>query len=126
MQETMAAMRATLHPAHGERPGDGMAKRYIHEQLVLKVLARSLAGLVVLALLAYPLDWAVWRLRVAAGGGMGKVAVDHFVVAELKANKEEYYSDGTVTVDCSRSLFPEAGSGACWWVARHREVFDRY
>lgn len=103
-----------------------MAKQYVTEQFVLRMLARGLAGTVVLALLAYPLDWTVWRLRVAAGGGMGKVAVSHFVVAELKGNKEEYYSDGTVTVDCSRSLFPEAGSGPCWWVARHPEVFDRY
>jgi len=103
-----------------------MAKRYITEQFVLRMLARGVAGMVVPALLAYPLDWTVWRLRVAAGGGMGKVEVNHFVVAELKGNKEEYYSDGIVTVDCSRSLFPEAGSGPCWWVVRHREVFDRY
>jgi hypothetical protein len=57
---------------------------------------------------------------------MGKITVDRFVVAELKGNKEEYYSDGSGVVDCSKSLFPEAGSGPCWWLARHREVFERY
>ncbi len=103
-----------------------MAQEYAIERYVVRMLARGLAGIVVLAMLAYPLDWAVWRLRVAAGGGMGKITVDRFVVAELKGNKEEYYSDGSGVVDCSKSLFPEAGSGPCWWLARHREVFERY
>jgi hypothetical protein len=56
---------------------------------------------------------------------MGKVVMSRIVVAPLKGNKEEYYPDGTVEVDCSRSLFRQAGSGACWWVERHRVVYDR-
>jgi hypothetical protein len=56
---------------------------------------------------------------------MGKVSVSRIEVAELKNNKEEYYWDGTVDVDCSRSLFPQAGSGACWWLNRHKVIFDR-
>mgnify|MGYP001550454852 FL=1 len=70
-------------------------------------------------------DFVVWRTRVALGGGMGKVSVSTIQVASLKGNKEEYYWDGTTEVDCSRSIFPQAGSGACWWLARHKVVFDR-
>jgi hypothetical protein len=84
------------------------------------------AAVLLLAVVSYPLDWVVWRLRVAAGGGMGQAQVSHFTAAELKGNKESYYYDGTSTVDCSLSLFPEAGAGACWWVTRHPQVVDRY
>jgi hypothetical protein len=103
-----------------------MAEQYILERFAVRMLVRGLVGMVLLAMLAYPVDWAVWRLRIAAGGGMGKITVDRFVVAELKGNKEEYYFDGSGALDCSKSLFPEAGSGPCWWLARHREVYVKY
>ncbi len=92
----------------------------------IRSMTRTVAGVLVLALVAYPMDWAVWRVRVGAGGGMGQALVSHFTVAELKGGKETYYFDGTSAVDCSESLFPEAGSGACWWLARHPQVIDRY
>jgi hypothetical protein len=101
-------------------------KSYSTETRVIRALVRSVVAVLLMAVLAWPVDWMVWRLRVALGGGMGTTQVDHFTVAELKANKENYYFDGTSTVACSKSLFPEAGSGACWWVARHRQVIDRY
>ena len=103
-----------------------MAEQYVLERFAVRMLVRGLAGIVLLAMLAYPVDWAIWRIRIAAGGGMGKITVDRFVVAELKGNKEEYYFDGSGVADCSKSLFPEAGSGPCWWLSRHREVFERY
>jgi hypothetical protein len=78
------------------------------------------------ALVSYPLDWAVWRVRVALGGGMDTVQVRRFTVASLKGNKEEYYPEGKDVVDCSRSVYPEAGAGACWWMRRHPEVIERY
>jgi hypothetical protein len=90
-----------------------------------RIFGRAVLGLVVGMALVYLGDWALWRVRVGMGGGMGKVVVSRFVVATLKGNKEEYYADGTAEVDCSRSLFPQAGSGACWWVVRHRVVFER-
>lgn len=78
------------------------------------------------ALLSYPVDWAIWRVRVAAGGGMDTVTVTRFTVAELKGNKEEYYPEGSESVDCSRSLYPQGGAGACWWMRRHPEIIERY
>jgi len=90
-----------------------------------RILGKTVVGLIVALALLYVGDWAVWRARVAMGGGMGKVAVSQIDVAPLKDNKEEYFWNGTVDVDCSRSIFPQAGSGACWWLARHKVVFDR-
>jgi hypothetical protein len=91
---------------------------------------KRILGLVVLALVAafvllYLGDWALWRVRMARGSGMGTVSVSHLQVASLKGNKEEYYYDGVTDADCSRSLFPQAGSGACWWLERHKVVFER-
>jgi hypothetical protein len=91
---------------------------------------KRILGLVVLALVAafvllYLGDWALWRIRLARGSGMGTVSVSRLQVASLKGNKEEYYYDGATDADCSRSLFPQAGSGACWWLERHKVVFER-
>jgi hypothetical protein len=92
---------------------------------VKRILARAVVGLLLALAVVYMGDWSVWRVRVARGGGMGTVVVSRFVVAPLKGNKEEYYFDGTAAMDCSRSVFPQAGSGACWWLERHRVVYER-
>ena len=103
-----------------------MPKSFAIETFAFKMLARGLAGVLLIAALVYPLDWAMWRVRVARGGGMGSVQVEMFTVAELKGGKEDYYSDGSAVVACSRSLYPQGGNGACWWVERHREVTQHY
>ena len=90
-----------------------------------RILGRTVAGLIVALVVVYVCDWAVWRVRVARGGGMGSVAVSSIVVMPLKDNKEEYDWGGTADVSCSRSIFPQAGSGACWWLRRHNVVFER-
>ena len=90
-----------------------------------RILGRTVAGLIVALVFLYVGDWSVWRLRVARGGGMGSVVVSNIVVLPLKDNKEEYDWGGTADVSCSRSIFPQAGSGACWWLRRHNVVFER-
>ena len=90
-----------------------------------RILGRTAAGLIVALVVLYVLDWAVWRVRAARGGGMGTVTVSSIVVMPLKDNKEEYDWGGTAEVSCSRSIFPQAGSGACWWLRRHNVVFER-
>ena len=79
-----------------------------------------------ICLLAYPLDWAVWRVRLAAGGGMGSVPVTETTAATLKGNHFEVYSQQSTTVTCSQSLLPEAGAGPCWWLLRHPEKIVQY
>jgi hypothetical protein len=103
-----------------------MAEEFVIEKFAVRMLAKGLAGLLVLAAVAYPVDWAIWRARVAGGGGMGSFSVNLTTVAELKGNKEDYYASGTATVSCSRSLYPQGGYDPCWWVQRHREVVEKY
>ncbi len=89
---------------------------------MIRVLVRSAAALLFLAVLAFPLDWLLWRLRVVAGGGMDRITVREVTAASLKGSKVEYYIDGAVEVDCSRSVFPQSGAGACWWLRRQKEI----
>lgn len=89
-------------------------------------LGTTLMVVVAIGLLLYPVDWALWRLRMAVGGGMGTVTVTSMTAANLKGNHFEVYSTDTVPVDCSRSLLPQAGAGACWWLRRHPQQITQY
>ena len=93
---------------------------------IVQITVRSIAGLVLAAVLLWPADWLIWRIRVAAGGGMGQVTVSRFTVASLKGNKDDYYFEGVGPVDCSLSLFQHAGEGACWSLRKHPELMVRY
>lgn len=89
------------------------------------IFGRVVVGLIVALAVLYVGDWGVWRARVAMGGGMGTVTVNTIIVLPLKDNKEEYDEGGIANVACSQSIFPQAGSGACWWLKRHNAVFER-
>jgi hypothetical protein len=106
--------------------GSAVAENFVIEKFLVKMLARAVAAVLLVALLAYPVDWAIWRIRVAQGGGMGNFQVNRVTVAELKGGKEDYYLDGTTIVSCSSSLYPQGGYTPCWWVKRHPEVIERY
>lgn len=101
-------------------------KDFTIEAWAAKMLARAVLGLLIVAVVLYVLDFAVWRSRVAAGGGMDQVQVDLFTVAELKGGKEDYYPQGTATVPCSKTIYPQGGNNPCWWQVRHREKITRY
>ncbi len=90
-----------------------------------QALRRTLLGLLALVLLTYAVDWAAWRLRFAQGTGTSTVEVTRMVVAPLKGNREQYYMDGTEDLACSRSLFPQGAVQPCWWLERHRVIFER-
>jgi hypothetical protein len=99
---------------------------FVLEKLAVKMLFKGIAAVLLIAALAYPVDWAVWKVRVAAGHGMGSMQVDMYTVAELKGGKEDYYPDGTTMMACSKSLYPQGGNDPCWWVERHRQMINRY
>lgn len=90
-----------------------------------RLVGMTAVGLLGALAVLYVGDWGVWRTRVAMGGGMGTVSVGTMIVTPLKGNKEEYDWGGTATVDCSKSIFPQAGSGACWWLRRHNVIYEK-
>jgi hypothetical protein len=87
-------------------------------------LARfAIASLILLALL-YAGDWLVLRYRVAHGTAFDSVEVDQFLATPLKGNKAEYDFVGSYQQPCARSIFPQQGKPACWWVRRHNAVWE--
>ena len=86
----------------------------------MKWLARVAQVLIALLALVYAGDWAVMHVRLSHGSAYRTVEVNQFLASQLKGNKVEYDWTGTVQEQCSRSIFPQAGSPACWWLERHK------
>jgi len=92
----------------------------------LRLLGKAALWLVAAALVAYPVDFAIWKIRVARGGGMGSVDTYDMVAAEEKGNKEEFFPTGNSTTPCSISLYPQGGNTPCWYLTRHPDHVVRY
>jgi hypothetical protein len=84
------------------------------------------AGLTVaiLAGLLYLGDTVVLRFRIPRGTAYDVVQVNQFLATPLKGNKIEYDLIGTVPETCSRSIFPQKGNPACWWLKRHNSQWQ--
>jgi hypothetical protein len=87
-------------------------------------LVRLVMVLAVLLGLLYVGDWLVLRVRVSHVTAYGVVQVNQFLATPLKGNKVEYDLMGTVPMTCSRSIFPQQGNPACWWLRRHTSQWE--
>jgi hypothetical protein len=92
--------------------------------LWMRRLGRALVVLVVLLGLLYVGDWVVLRVRVSHGTAYRVISVNQFLATPLKGNKVEYDLMGTVPVTCSRSIFPQQGNPACWWLEKHTSQWE--
>jgi hypothetical protein len=82
------------------------------------------AVMIVLVGVLYVGDWIIMRFRVARGTAYGVVEVHQFLSTSLKGDKTEYDLIGTVQEKCSRSIFPQQGNPACWWLERHTSQWE--
>jgi hypothetical protein len=87
-------------------------------------LGGVLIAMVIVLGVLYAGDWLVWRWHMARGAGYGVVEVHQFLATSLKGNKTEYDMTGTIQEQCSRSIFPQNGNPACWWLARHNAQWE--
>jgi hypothetical protein len=87
-------------------------------------LMRGMVAVVGLLALIYIGDWIAIKVRVAHGTAYGSVQVNQFLATPLKGNKVEYDLMGTAQQTCSRSIFPQQGYEACWWLERHKSVWE--
>lgn len=91
----------------------------------MRDLARKiLPAILLLAILAYAVDYAVWRVRVARGTGMATIALDQYLSTALKGNKDEYDYLGAVQQPCAVALAPHGGAKPCWWLRRHTSQWE--
>jgi hypothetical protein len=80
--------------------------------------------MVVLLGILYVGDWVVLQVRITRGTAYGVVEVNQFLATPLKGNKVEYDLVGAVQETCSRSIFPQKGNPACWWLERHKAQWE--
>lgn len=75
--------------------------------------------LLVATLALYLGDAIVLQIRLRRGTAYRVIEVNQFLTTPLKGQKEEYDVVGTTPVTCARSIFPQTGAPACWWLERH-------
>lgn len=79
----------------------------------------AILGLLVVALLLWCGDWAVWRIRVHRGNGYSSVQVTQFLLTPLKNHRVKADEQSVTDQPCARALFPHGGQDPCWWLRRH-------
>jgi hypothetical protein len=91
-------------------------RRFLRRFLLVTPL--SLAGVI---LIAYALDYAVFRHRVAASAAFGQVTVTTYDAVQQKSGKTVFIFNPPQAQTCVNSLFPRAGYVPCWYLQRHAE-----
>ena len=79
-------------------------------------LKRVAMALLAASVVIYVGDWAIYKLR---GSPTSTVTVNQFMSVPLKGNKIEYDYNGSASISCSESLFPQAGQSPCWRLRRN-------
>jgi hypothetical protein len=86
-----------------------------------RLAALSLLGLAGVVLLAYALDYFVFRYRTAKGGGFGGVVVTAYDAVPQKNGKTVFIFHDPQEQRCVNSWFPRAGYEPCWYLRGHSE-----
>jgi hypothetical protein len=86
-----------------------------------RLLFVTLLSLVTLTIVAYAVDSAVFRYRVAENQAFGQVTVTSYDAVQQKNGKTEFLFDPPQAQTCVNSLFPRAGYLPCWYLQRHPE-----
>ena len=92
--------------------------RHFLKRLILVVLS----SLLVLTLLAYVVDYIVFRYRVATNRQpFGQITVSSYDAVQQKNGKTEFIFNPPEAQTCVHALFPRAGYVPCWYLQRHTE-----
>jgi len=74
------------------------------------------------SILAFGVDFGVFRLRVAANRNpYGSVVVSHYYAVLQKNGKTQFMFDPPAPETCVNALFPHSGMEPCWYLSRHPE-----
>ena len=83
---------------------------------MIRWLSRLVIALLVIFILLYGGDLAVFRAR---GAPISSVTVSRILSVPLKGGKQELDYQGSYPVPCSVSLFPQGGFDSCWYLRRN-------
>jgi len=74
------------------------------------------------ALLAFGIDFAVFRVRQATNRNpYGSVMVTRYYAVSQKSGKTQFLFDPPAPENCVNALFPHSGALPCWYLGRHPE-----
>ncbi|MFZ0420798.1 MAG: hypothetical protein WAM04_22040 [Candidatus Sulfotelmatobacter sp.] len=97
----------------------------VQKARIVRFLKRLLGGvllsLVILTLLAYAADYAVFRYRLGTRQAFGQVTVTSYDAVPQKSGKTVFIFNDPQAQTCVNSLFPRAGYLPCWYLQRHTE-----
>jgi len=87
-----------------------------------RVIVIGLSSALGLTLLAYTVDYAVFRYRVATNRQpFGQITVTSYDAVAQKNGKTEFLFNPPQLQTCVNALFPRAGYVPCWYLQRHSE-----
>ena len=90
--------------------------------LVRRIVFTAIVSLVGAGVVAFSLDYAVFRIRVATNhNAYDSVVVRHYYAVLEKNGKTTFLFEAPQPWTCVNSLFPHAGSMPCWYLRRHPE-----
>ncbi len=91
-------------------------------EIILHFVRNLVLGALLLAAVAYAIDYAVLRFRVATNrNAMGSVTIRPVYAVPQKNHSTEFLTGDPQDQACVHSLFPHLGDSPCWYLARHKE-----
>jgi len=92
------------------------------KQVLKRVIVIGLSSAVGLTLLAYAVDYLIFRYRVAANHQpFGQITVTSYDAVLQKNGKTEFIFNPPEVQTCVNALFPREGYVPCWYLQRHSE-----
>ncbi|MGA8622469.1 MAG: hypothetical protein WB660_28600 [Candidatus Sulfotelmatobacter sp.] len=87
-----------------------------------RVIIVGLLSVTGLTLLAFVVDYCVFRYRVATNRQpFGKITVTSYDAVQQKNGKTQFIFNPPQAQTCVHSLFPQGGLVPCWYLQRHSE-----
>jgi hypothetical protein len=87
-----------------------------------RVIVVGLSSALGLTALAYAVDYAVFRYRVATNRQpFGQITVTSYDAVQQKSGKTQFIFNPPEVQTCVNALFPRAGYVPCWYLQRHTE-----
>ena len=90
-------------------------------RFLLRLAGLALLTALVAALVAYAVDYGVYRIRLGKNRAFGQVTVTNYDAVQQKNGKTEFLFDPPQAQTCVNSFFPHAGYLPCWYLQRHTE-----
>ncbi len=91
-------------------------------RLLLRIAAATFLSALSLAILAYSVDYSVFRSRVSSNRQpFGQVTVLPYDAVPQKNGRTQFIFNPPESRTCAHALFPRAGYPPCWYLQRHTE-----